>query len=150
MEPTIVKKNHFVVIGLEIPTTAKTLQTDIAKLWNKAAKLDLDNAIQERADTNLSLASIRNWSDTEPFTYFLGAEVEQALNVPEDCVIQTIPAATYAVFEMLGQAPNLIEPWSEIAVWLESSGNEWVIPMNFRVYDESTQGGKIYVPISVS
>ena len=26
---------------------------------------------------------------------------------------------------------------------------EWVIPMNFREYNDATQGGRIFVPISV-
>ena len=67
MEPKIIERENFLVVGLEIQTTAKTLQADIDQVWDKALRLDLDNAIQQRVDKNLSLAFIRNWSDIEPF-----------------------------------------------------------------------------------
>jgi len=148
MEPKIIRKEGFITVGLEISTTANTLQKDVSKLWEKAARLDLDNTIRKRTDKNLSLAFIRNWSEIESFTYFLGAEVDCVENIPPDCITQTIPTATYAVFDLVGKGANLIEPWPEIAGWLQSSQYEWVVPMNFREYDESTQGGKIYIPIA--
>jgi predicted transcriptional regulator YdeE len=149
MEPKIIKKKDFLVVGLEIQTTAKTLQSDIDQVWDKALSLDLDSEIQDRVDKNLSLAFIRNWSEVEPFSYFLGAEVEQIESVPPDCVSQKIAEATYAVFNLVGQGSNVIEPWPEITAWFESSVHEWVIPMNFREYDDATQGGRIFVPISI-
>lgn len=149
MEPTIVKKENFLVVGLEIQTTAKTLSADIAQIFAKAVQLDLDNKIQGRVDTNLSLAFIRNWSDTEPFSFFLGAEVTHLNDLPPECTSQKVDAAAYAVFNLIGKGSNLAEPWPEINAWLESSGEEWVIPMNFREYNDATQGGRIFVPIAV-
>ena len=149
MEPTIVRKENFIVVGLETQATAKTLSADIAQIFEKAMQLDLDNQICDRVDMNLSLAFIRNWSDTEPFSFFLGAEVTRVKDMPPECKSQSVDAATYAVFDLIGKGSNLVEPWPEINAWLESSGEEWVIPMNFREYDDATQGGRIFVPISV-
>ncbi len=66
-----------------------------------------------------------------------------------DCVSQSVAAATYAVFDLVGEGASISEPWPEILDWFESSKEEWVIPMNFRAYDDSTQSGKIYIPIAV-
>lgn len=149
MNPTIIKKNSFTVVGLEIQTNAKTLAADTARTFDRAGRLDLDNQIHNRVDSNLSLAFIRNWSDTEPFSYFLGAEVSQVENALPECVVQNVGAATYAVFDLIGTGSNVIEPWPEIFEWFESSKEEWVIPMNFREYDDATHGGKLYIPIAV-
>lgn len=149
MEPEIINKKSFNVVGLEIQTTASTLLADTTGLFDKAGRLDLDNQIQNRVNRNLSLAFIRNWSDTEPFSYFLGAEVTEVEQVPADCVSQNVATATYAVFDLNGSGSNISEPWPEIYAWLESSKEKWVMPMNFREYDESTEGGRIYVPIAV-
>lgn len=149
MKPTIIKKNSFTVIGLAIQTNAKTLAADTASAFDRAGRLDLDNQIRNRVNSHLSLAFIRNWSDTGPFSYFLGAEVSKVENVPAGCVVQNIGAATYAVFDLVGSGSNVIEPWPEIFEWFELSKEEWVIPMNFREYDDATQGGKLYIPIAV-
>jgi len=149
MEPKIVRREGFVVVGLEIQTTAETLSADIAGTFAQAMQLDLDHRIHGRVDMNLSLAFIRNWSDTNPFSYFLGAEVTQVENIPPFCISQNVGAATYAVFDLVGSGPNLAEPWPEIYAWFESSNEEWVLPMNFREYNDTTQGGRLFVPISV-
>ena len=140
MEPKIISKKSFNVVGLEMQTTTKTLQSDAAQIWDKASSLDLDNEVQRRVDQNLSLAIIRNWSETKPVSYFLGAEVEQIENVPPECVSQIVDDATYAVFDLIGKGANITEPWPEIMEWLVSENYEWILPMNFREYNDATQG----------
>lgn len=150
MEPKIIRKGAFTVVGIDAMVSAKTLQSDIAKIWGAAAELDLDNVIQHRVDMNLSLAFIRNWSDIDPLSYFLGAEVTDLENLPQGCISQSIADSTYAVFDMLGSGSGLTEPWPEIYNWFESSEHEWVVPMNFREYDDATQGGRLFIPISIN
>ena len=60
MEPKIIREKSFNVVGLEIQTSAKTLQSDLAQIWDKASRLDLDNMIQRRVDKTLSIVIIRN------------------------------------------------------------------------------------------
>ena len=101
-----------------------------------------------RTDKNLTLAFIHNWSATQPFSYFLGADVKDAIQVPPNCVTKIVPKSKYAVFELIGTGQNLVEPWSEIADWFNTSIDQLVVPMNFREYNETTQGGKLFIPIT--
>ncbi len=149
MEPKIIDREAFFVVGLEVRATAETLQQDIALVYEKVAQLDLENQIQHRVHPNLTLAFIHNWSDTEPFTYFLGAEVAKVEAIPTHCQSLHVAKATYAVFELGGRAPHLTEPWDEIGEWFNKTKNRWVLPMNFREYNETTQGGQIYMPIAL-
>ena len=147
MEPKIIRKKSFHVVGLEMITTARKLEEDSTKIWNEAG--DLEHLIHHRVNKDLTLVFIHNWSEVEPFTYLLCAEVKRTENVPSGCIERIIDDATYAVFDLIGTGSNITEPWPEIFSWFESSEHDWVIPMNFREYDETTHGARIYIPISI-
>jgi predicted transcriptional regulator YdeE len=119
---------------------------------NGQAALDCGNTWQEFARGNyaqripgkVSEAIFAVYHDyvsdyTEPYSYFIGCEVQDGTEVPSDLDSLTIPAGTYQQIKLQGQIPNMVaEAWQEI--W--KSDIKRAYRPDFAVYDERSQDWK--------
>jgi predicted transcriptional regulator YdeE len=70
---------------------------------------------------------------TQPYSYFIGCEVQDGIEVPSDLDSLTIPAGAYQQIKRKGQMPCMIaEAWQEI--W--KSDIKRAYRPDFEVYDE--------------
>lgn len=139
MEPRIVAKEAFVVVGIPFkgqissgPYEDGENNNEIGKAWD---------------EFNARANEIEGWNapaiglcfgmpnDVEPW-YIAGAEVATAGRVPEGMVARAVPAEKYAVFECT--LPTLGETYKYIMEeWQPASGYERAEAPDFEVYDDN-------------
>lgn len=88
------------------------------------------------------------------YEIFVGQAVSQLDDVPVELLVKILPAATYAVFTLQGQA--IIGDWSQmIADWMANAGYRQRYTYGFQLYDRRFKGMDrlaeseldVYVPI---
>jgi AraC family transcriptional regulator len=161
MEPKIIEKPTFQVLGYSIRTTTHNGQnsTDIPRFWDEFIKNNLRNDIPNPISTNVELGICTdfNLQDGE-FTYLIGLEVKSTELVPEGMTYKTFPAGLYAVFTTPPAtndtfSQSIQDTWESIfGSWLPSSGYEHSGGAEMELYDERCWGNEnklmdIYVPI---
>lgn len=83
--------------------------------------------------------------DTYDFTYIIGMEVEEFLDMKDELAYLTIPAATYAVFttplvEPADFSSSIQATWKAIfEEWFSDSDYEHAETAEFELYDERSQ-----------
>jgi AraC family transcriptional regulator len=167
MEPKIVQKRSFDVVGMEITTTHRNnwKNMDIAKLWIRfnervgeiADRVDADVSYGICGDvTDETSISCEMTQDTE-YGELVSVEVSQIDRVPSGMIGRTVPGRTYAVFTHKGPLfPNYLQQTYDYiyGTWLPRSGRELDGGWDFERYDERFTGVDdpdsefgIYVPI---
>jgi AraC family transcriptional regulator len=156
MEPKIIKKDAFTVIGAGLKTTLSD-ETDfgeIPKFWEKVLRDGLIDMIPNKKHPDTVLGISMNIQPDGSFLYIIGAEVSSAADISESMVCKTVPAAEYAVFTARGQIPGSIQETSKYIYkeWLPNSGYKRAETAEFELYDERCQRGEksevdIYIPI---
>ena len=137
MEPKIISRDEFNVVGMEIITTLKENQQQqtIPQLWGRFIP-----RCKEIKDGNNPHVAYGLCFGTEPdkeFSYVAGVEVSSLDDVPEGMVSRTIPASKYAVFTHKGPFKNLGETYTYIyGTWIPKSGHQLYQPFDFEYYDE--------------
>ena len=168
MEPRIVRKESFKVVGMEITTTLKSnwANRDIAKLWTRFhARMD---EIVNRTNPPVAYGICGNVAeepsppekteDTE-YTDLVSVEASGFDDIPEGMTGRTIPERTYAVFTHKGPLfPNHLQQTYDYiyGTWVPQSGYELDGGFDFEFYDErfttvddDASELDIYVPIKV-
>ena len=166
MEPRIVHKASFMVVGTEITTTLKSNweNRDIAKLWTRFhPRMD---EIPNRINPSIAYGICGNISEEAPptadmtddteYTELVCVEVSALDRIPVGMVSRSVPERTYAVFTHKGKLfPNLQQTYDYIyGTWVPRSGYEPDGAGDFELYDErwdpTTGEGEIdiYVPIA--
>jgi len=97
-------------------------------------------------------------SETEKlglFEVFVGVEVEEPFDMPEQIVLKVLPPSRYAVFTLQGQ--DIVADWSHEIYneWMPTSGYKKSHDYNFQLYDSRFKGMDkidesildLYVPI---
>ncbi len=154
MEPKIVKRPAFKVIGVSIRTNGKMGPGgEIPAFWCTVMSQGTLERIPNRIG-NACYGMCFDCNEDGEFTYMIAQEVTPDTDVPEGLTGRTIPETTYAVFTAKGVVQKSIpETFTFIyGVWLPQSGYECAGTEDFEYYDERfTDDEKaevdIYVPI---
>jgi AraC family transcriptional regulator len=145
MEPKIVTKPAFTVIGLYIRT--KPMSPDIPALWDRF--VPRMGEIQNVSEPYTSYGVMGNHG-ADGFDYLAGDPAEQTDNLPEGMTLWQIPANTYAVFD--ATLSNVGQVFNDIYnKWLPSSEYQPVDGFTLERYGEDfspdTPNFTVFVPI---
>jgi len=160
MEPKIVTKEEFKVIGMECKTTLK--DNKIPDLWQRF--MPRMGEIKNKVNPKVGYGVCRNegnicfdsFTDETEFESLACFEVSSFDYVPAGMVTRTIPKNRYAVFTHKGELANLRETYGYIyGTWLPGSGYGLVKEgYDFELYDErfdpadqKNSETDIYIPI---
>jgi len=166
MEPRIVKKPAFKVVGFELKTTniGGVNYKEIPKFWDRYFTEGWEKILYEQVKpengTVLGLCFTGSMEEGN-FSYVIGVEVVDFKNIPEKMFKGEVPEATYAVFtsppaDSEGNFLKAIQgTWDYIfASWFPESGYEFDYKslVDFELYDERAQGeyelqADMYVPV---
>lgn len=160
MEPQIISKESFPVIGMQIHTTSqdgKNFQ-DIPKFWKQISEENLIARIPHKKHPGIYMRICMDFEPDGGFSTLIASEVTHTEDVPEGMVCRTIPPATYAVFTAQGTMPDAIQETTRYIYreWLPESGHQHAGSPDIELYNErSTVGGEdaevdIYIPIGLS
>lgn len=166
MEPKIIEKQAFKVVGYKFETTLKNNahSRDIPAFWDKCSTGDAEKNLYTSQNTvkhgEYGICVNTNL-DSDEFSYVLGVEVTDFTNAKEDMYTLEVPKATYAVFttptvEDENFVVSIEGTWKYILEeWLPNSGYEIDdSKLDFEFYDERCHPWEyeklsmdIYVPI---
>ncbi|MBW6513185.1 MAG: GyrI-like domain-containing protein [Candidatus Syntrophosphaera sp.] len=155
MEPRIVHREAFTVVGMKCRTTMADNQ--IPRLWedfNPRAR-----AVQHALFAQGCYGICFNEEGDEPggdwFSYLAGVEVTELKDVPAGMESLLIPASDHAVFEHLGTLENLQQTYHFIYnQWLPQSEYVMLGSQDFELYDQRFKYGlpdsvmEIWIPVS--
>jgi AraC family transcriptional regulator len=156
VEPRIISKDAFYVIGVELKTTTQNGRNfeEIPAFWEKIIANGLLEKIPNKRDAYISLGICMDMKEDGSFLYIIGTEVTSTENLPDGMVVKLIPSATYAVFTARGEIPSSIQKMVRYInkEWLPESNYQLANTPDFELYDERSMSGanvevEIYVPV---
>jgi AraC family transcriptional regulator len=149
MEPKIVSKSTFSVVGMQVVT--KNEQGEIPQLWDKMGPRwqELKGVVNPEKYYGIC----GNTQEDGRFMYLAGQEVNQKSDIPAGMEITEVPEQTYAVFRCT--IPTIAETYEyAFNTWLPQSDYEHVLSPDFELYDEdfhpeTSQVDPLYIYIPV-
>ena len=147
MDPQLIAKPAFTVVGLLLQTTAKS--PEIPKLWDQL--VSRMGEIEHGNEAHVSYGLMDHFDRAAgTMDYMAGNPVAQALELPTGMSRWDVPANTYAVFETT--IPKIGETFDyAFGTWLPTSGYRQVAAPYFERYgaDFSPQNPvvSIYLPV---
>ena len=150
MEPKIVKKRGFMVVGAK--KRLKTGETaEIPQLWGEL--MQRMHEINHLVNDGNSYGVMANYDEaTEAFDYIAAFEVSEVADVPEGLVSLEIPPHTYAIFP--STMAKIGETYDTIyQEWLPQSEYEHAYTPEFELYpptfdpEEAASEFQIYIPV---
>ena len=155
MEPKIITKEEFSVIGIERRINIDRAQ--VLELWDDFKKRisDVTHRAQDKSlysickyDPNFS---IQNLSESTELDLLMGVEVNSLDEIPKDMTSKKIPTQKYAVFRVTDQNKAYEYIYGD---WSYNSGYHLEEADDFERYDEqydphnpSDREFEIYIPI---
>jgi AraC family transcriptional regulator len=155
IEPNIVKKAEFLVIGPAIKCTIEDEENikRIPLFWEEEMAKNTLDKIPNAVNPTTCYGVCMDF-ESPKFTYMIAKEVSSLDDVPDDMIGRTVPAATYAVFTARGPCTKAIQDTTRYiySTWLPESGYEHAMTADLEVYDErcsddDTSEVDIYIPI---
>jgi AraC family transcriptional regulator len=159
MQPRIVSKEEFKIVGMEVISADPK---DFGDLWGRFLPRMGEITNQSRPCGAYGLCACGPECKPEEgickceemgFSYTAGVEVSDFNSIPEGMVGKTVPAAKYAVFTHKGSLDKLGTTYDYIfQTWIKDSGYQITGPM-FEYYDErfnptsENSALDIYVPV---
>lgn len=149
MQPQIISKPAFTVVGMQIRTTP--MNPEIPQLWDRyAPRID---EVQGIAETHVSYGLMGNYDQNmSSFDYMAGVSVTSVAVLPAGMTTWDVPASTYAVFE--ATIPTLGEVFGQIYnSWLATSGYQQSTDFTFEYYGKDfnphdpNSKVSIYIPV---
>jgi AraC family transcriptional regulator len=149
MEPTIVQKPGFTVVGIHVTTSP--LASDIPALWGTfGPRID---EVVSIAEPNVSYGLMENFDTLKnSLDYMAAVSVTNTDNIPSGMIARSLEPATYAVFQ--AKLRTLGEVFGQIFnEWLPSASFEQVRAPYFERYDEAFDPSnaestvEIYMPV---
>ncbi|MBP1991920.1 GyrI-like domain-containing protein [Paenibacillus eucommiae] len=156
MEPNVVFKETFMVVGMRVDT--RMVENQIPELWQKF--LPRMDEIVHRTNHH-DTYGISEYSDNyvdEFFTYWACAPVNSIEVVPDGMISKTIQGALYVVVTHKGKLESMGKAFEFIHnTWLPNSGYQLDEKDSFELYGERFLGGEneqsetdIYIAIKAS
>jgi len=161
MEPKIVERKEFRIIGMDCRTTKLDNVTNftIPKLWGRF--IPRCEEVTGKSDTKVCygvcvMEEGSPFTDKTEFSYIAGFEVESGAKPPKGMTEKVLPAAKYAVFTHKGKISDIYKTLDHVyGRWLPNSKYKLSrSAYDFELYDERFIGGDdpksetdIYVPI---
>jgi len=143
MNPKVVEKDGFTVIGISARTSNAKEVTDegvIGKMWARLFQEGVLAKIPNKADQNIVALYTDYASDHNgEYTYLLGARVSSDREIPAGMLSKKIPAQKFAVFTSdKGPAQKVVpQLWMKINSLPETAvGGSRLYKADFEVYDE--------------
>lgn len=136
-----IQKSNFRLAGLMLDrkTTNENNQssTDCGNLWQKFEKEKIIDLIPHKTGNEVYAVYFDYEKDaSQPFSYFIGCEVDENAGIPENLAILDIPAQTYSKVTVKGVMTGCItEAWERI--W--DSGLPRKFGFDFEIYDERSR-----------
>jgi len=151
MEPTIVKKPAFLVVGT--PYFGKNEHGEIPQMWNVFNSRY--GEIKDVSDPSVCYGICSAMDSTGAFEYVAAAPVLKVDDLPEGMVVRMVSQQEYAVFVHAGALDTLHQTYDSIYKgWLPNSVYEFVSGAHdFELYDQDFKIGDpdsklyIYVPV---
>ena len=156
MEPKIISKKAFYIIGIELKTTTREGKNfvEIPQFWRHVIQKKQIENIPNKKQPGTVLGICMDFSADGDFSYIIGSEVTNTDNVPDDMVSREIPEANYAVFTALGKMPDSIQNTTKYIYreWLPKSKYQHAHSPEFELYDERSGDSEnaevdIHIPI---
>lgn len=156
MEPKIVNKESFMVIGPGVRSTPENGQNfiQIPKFVQKCIAEKYWEKIPNQIHPETTYGICTDMDPSGSFTYMTAKEVSTLKTIPKGMIGKIIPAAKYAVFTAKGKVPDKIQEVTRTIYgeWLNKSGKERSETEDLEVYEESRMNlpepeVDIYVPI---
>jgi len=149
MQPQIITKAAFTVVGLRIHT--KPMTEEIPALWGQFGPRM--GEAQHLAEPGASYGLMDNFDQKlSELDYMAGESVLKADDLPAGMTRWDVPANTYAVFETT--IPTIGETYGHIYnTWLPTSGYQHAVGPYFERYGETFEPDdpastlKIYIPV---
>ncbi|CAG9606786.1 AraC family transcriptional regulator [Pseudoneobacillus rhizosphaerae] len=162
MEPTLVTKPAFHIIGYELRTKNKDGQNnmDIPQFWQQYMQKNLGCTIPDPINKNQELGICTNFDpETGEFVYVIGMEVKEGTQAHEGMVYMSFPEMEYVVFttpksDEKSFSSTIQSTWNNIFTnWFPQSGYEHAGTVEFELYDERCHGSEnkemdIYIPVN--
>ena len=143
MNPKVVEKGAFTVIGISARTTnAKEVTAEgvIGPMWERLFEEGLLAKIPNKADQSIVAVYTDYARDHNgEYTYVLGARVSSDTDVPPGMIAKKIPAQKFAVFTSeKGPAPKVVpQLWMKINSLPKTAvGSDRQYKADFEIYDE--------------
>jgi predicted transcriptional regulator YdeE len=153
MQP--IQKGGFQLIGLSLKHQTTNINgqsaIDCGNLWQEFEKTNCAALIPAKLSANI-FAVYHNYEGdhTQPYSYFIGCEVQPGTEVPNELTELMIPAGLYKQITVKGNMPDCVaKGWEEI--W-KSNINRAYRP-DFEVYDERSrdwQNAEVGIYLSVN
>lgn len=150
MEPKIVHKPAFTLVGMKIRTSNE--HGEVPKLWYQFVPRFAE--VKNVTNRNEAFGVLDNFDpETRELDYLAGLEVGNAEEIPKGMTSLAIPAHKYAVFTTT--IPGLMDTLRRIHTeWLPRSGFEHAEGPDLEVYDRDfdpqDEASKMYVYIPVA
>jgi predicted transcriptional regulator YdeE/DNA-binding transcriptional MerR regulator len=155
MEPKIVKKDGFTMVGLRYFGTNQN--QEISRMWGQFNQRmeDMGGLPNDTGEAAIGLCITPEDAPVEDgFEYVAGLPVSKVGDVPEGFVVRGVPAYTYAVFTHKGDLASLAGTYEYIyETWLPQSGYQLAAKLDFEYYNEEFKDFApdsvfyIYIPI---
>ncbi|MFZ5354256.1 MAG: AraC family transcriptional regulator [Bacillota bacterium] len=161
MEPKIVVKKSFEIVGLPCRTTDEEnrAESTIGKSWLKfMPRIGEVKNISYNASTYGLCTSVHDPQREGEFMYICSIEVDKVVDIPEGMIAKSVPEGKYAVFTHKGEVgvgteADLFKTYEYIyKIWLPQSGYVFNRDSyDFECYDQRFNGDSpefdIYIPI---
>lgn len=173
MEPKIIEKDEFKVLGIEVKTSFenKNFPELIHNLWDNYFNNKIGEKTPNKTNSNATLGMTTDYDGNGGFSYFICKEVTNLDDIPQEMVSKVIPSSKYAVFTAKGEdkkelGQKLGQIWNHFfQTWLPMSGYtqrglckpgstspyDEKADADFELYDERfTDNGfevDVYIPI---
>jgi AraC family transcriptional regulator len=151
MKPRILDKGETLLVGMSFfgdpfqMSGAWTEENEIGRLWNRfmAFVASEGERIKHVRCPSTSVEAHVYGDDalvTGTWEIFIGVEVGRLEDVPLELVVKVLPASTYAVFTLEGEAIG--GDWNSLIYteWMPDSGYEMAHSYAFQYYDERFKG----------
>lgn len=144
LKQTIVERDAFTVIGIQVRTNNSEAATVIPRQWDRFFREGVPGKISNRTDANLVVVYSGYASDYHgDFDYLIGARVKDGSAAPAGMIVKVVPKARYAVVTTeQGPVGKVVsEAWQKIWNLDESGGlgGRRAYKADFELYDERSR-----------
>ena len=148
MEPKIVSKPAFTVVGMQV--RGKNENGEIPQMWGAFMPRAVE--IRHKANPDVCYGVCGNMDASGEFDYLAGFEVSSAADIPEGMASWALPESKYAVFTCtlptIGQAFEYAHK-----TWLPQSGYQPAPSPEFELYDDcfnpQDESSELYIYIPI-